>query len=179
MCSVSFSLASRDTSSKFVIARLRRAAITQVAASRAVRSSTPVLVHAGVAAQIGLLLHVEGRLDVRLLAERQHIDERVCLGGFARDGIDQALAQRRPRPVDLVKTAHFVLDALNRIIGDGPLPVVSAELGVAAQRLAAAPACAFVFVVQKPQVDADACRLLVDVVPPGSLNTLSRTCFSG
>ena len=137
----------------------------EVVADGPLRHASPELVHVHVAAEPGALPHVQRRLEVGLLAERQHADEQVDLGDLAGDRVDEPPAERQPGPVHLAGLAGLVLDALREAVGDRPAAVVAAELRVAHGHLAGSAAPLPVLVVEQPQVDAHPGHLLVDVLP--------------
>jgi hypothetical protein len=141
----------------------------EVVAHRALGHSSPVLVHVHVAAEPGPLLHVERRLKVGHLAEREHPDEEVYPRHLAGHGVDLALAQRGPGPVDLAGDAGLVLDALGEVVRSDVVAVALAEPGVAHGHLVLAGAPLAVLVVQQAQVHADLRHLPVHVVPVGLL----------
>lgn len=147
------------------LARVLGDAGLEVVADGPLRHASPELVHMHMAAEPGPLPHVQRRLEVGLLAERQHADEQVDLGRLAGDRVDEPPAERRPGPVHLAGLAGLVLDALREAVGDRPAAVVAAELRVAHGHLAGSAAPLPVLVVEQPQVDAHSGHLLVDVLP--------------
>lgn len=151
------------------LARVPHHAGLEVVADRAARHASPELVHVDVAAQPGPLPHVQRRLEVRVLAERQDAHEQVDLGDLARRRVDDAPADRRARPVDLARHPGLVLDALRQVVGHGVVAVALAEPGVAHRDLVLTGAPGLVLVVQQAQVHADLRQLRVDVGPVGLL----------
>ena len=137
----------------------------EVVADGPLRHAAPELVHVHVASQPGALPHVEGGLEVGLLAERQDAHEQVDLRYLAGRRVDEPLAERRPRPVHLARHARLVLDALRQVVRRGVAAVLLAEPGVAHGHEMPAGAVGLVLVVQQPQVDSDLGHLLVHVVP--------------
>jgi hypothetical protein len=146
-----------------------RSCAFEVVADGPLGNSAPELVHVDVAAQPGSLLHVQGRLEVGLLAERQHADEQVDLRDLASRGVDQPLADGRSRPVDLAGLPGLALDSLGEVAGCRPVAVLAAELGVAHGDRALATAAFLVLVVEQSKVDPDLRHLLVNVPPVGLL----------
>lgn len=151
------------------LARVPDHAGLQVVAHGALRHASPELVHVHVAAQPGALPHVQRRLEVGLLAEREHADEQVDLRGLPGDRVHQPPADRRAGPVDLARHARLVLDALGQVVRRGVVAVALAEPGVAHGDHVPARALRLVLVVQQAQVDADLRHLGVHVGPVGLL----------
>ena len=87
-----------------------------------------------VAAQPGVLLHVEGRLDVAVPAEGQAGDEQVDLRDDAGRRVDEG--HGRTGPVDLHVPARLAADPAHDVPADRELPVPLAEAVVGHRRLA-------------------------------------------
>lgn len=115
-------------------------------------------------AQPSALPHVQRWLEVGVLAEGQHADEQVDLGGLVGDRVDESLAERRSGPTHLAVLAGLVSEALREAVGDCPAAVVAAELRVAHGHLAGSAAPLPGLVVEQPQVDVHFGHLL-DVLP--------------
>lgn len=122
-----------------------------------------------VAAQPGALPHIQRRLEVGLLAEREHADEQVDLRDLPGDRVHQPPAVRRAGPVDLARHARPVLDALGQVVRRGVVAVALAEPGVAHGDHVPARALRLVLVMQQAQVEADLRHLGVRVGPVGLL----------
>ena len=116
-----------------------------------------------VAAQPGVLLHVEGRLDVAVPAEGQAGDEQVDLRDDAGRRVDEG--HGRTGPVDLHVPARLAADPAHDVPADRELPVPLAEAVVGRGRLAPRGALLAVLAVQEPERDADLRELGVDRVP--------------
>ena len=106
-----------------------------------------------VAAQPGVLLHVEGRLDVAVPAEGQAGDEQVDLRDDAGRRVDEG--HGRTGPVDLHVPARLAADPAHDVPADRELPVPLAEAVVGRGRLAPRGALLAVLAVQEPERDAD------------------------
>jgi hypothetical protein len=137
----------------------------QVVAYGALRDPAPVFVHVHMAAQPGALLHVQRRLEVRLLAEREHAHEQVDLRHLAGRGVDEPLADRGAGPVHLAGDPRLVVDPLGEAVHLHVPGVALAEARVAHRDRVLAPAPVDIFVVQQAQVHAHLGHLPVDIAP--------------
>lgn len=149
------------------LARVLHHAGLEVVAHGALGHAAPELEHVHAAAQPGPLLHVERRLEVGLLAEREDSHEQVYPRHLASRGVHEPLADGGSGPVDLARHAGLVLNALGEVVRGHVIAVALAEPRVPHRDHVPPGAVGLVLVVQEAQVHADIGHLLVDVVPVG------------
>ena len=125
------------------------------------------LEHADMAAQPGVLGHVQGGLDIGVPAERKGSHEQVDLRHPAGHGVHDR--HRGPRAIDLAHAPRLVADPAGHLLGYGEVAVSPAEAVVAHGHRAGLPADVAVFGMEEPQHDADLRHLPVDVFPIGLL----------
>ena len=123
--------------------------------------------HAHVAAQPGVLGHVQDGLDVGVPAERKGSHEQVDLRHPAGHGVHGR--HRGPRPIDLAHAPRLVADPAGHLLGYGEVAVSPAEPVVAHRHHAGFPADVPVLGVEQLQGDADLRHIPVDVFPVGLL----------
>lgn len=118
-----------------------------------------------VAAQPGILPHVERRLDVAVPAEGEARHEQVDLGHLAGHGVHER--HRGPRPVDLHVSPGLVPHAADDVAPDGELAVALAEAVVGHRGLARGRGRLGVLGVQELERHARPRELPVHAVPVG------------
>ena len=92
------------------------------------RSAAKVFIHADMAPDKGVHLHIQARFDVGILAVSERSDEQVDRDQFT--GAHVNIVHRRTGPVYFRTFAGLVLEMVGEAVGDGEFSIALVELGL-------------------------------------------------
>ena len=123
------------------------------------RSAAKVFIHADMTPDKGVHLHVQARLNVRILAVGERSDEQVDRDQFA--GVHVHVVHSRTGPVDFRSLSGLVFEMVGEAVCDGEFGIPFVELCLAHGDLAVTFAAFDVFLMEKLEGDTYAFQFLM------------------
>ena len=123
------------------------------------RSAAKVFIHADMTPDKGVHLHVQARLNVRILAVGERSDEQVDRDQFA--GVHVHVVHSRTGPVDFRSLSGLMFEMVGEAVCDGEFGIPFVELCLAHGDLAVTFAAFDVFLMEKLEGDTYAFQFLM------------------